>query len=148
MAYILKLLANLKSGDPADSEKRKKEIVDLLAGEANLRSKRELIEKFIQDNLPGIDDAEDIPEEFDKFWTQQQQAAFNQLCEEEKLVNFKVERVIENYLFSEQEPLRDDVLDLIEGDKPSILERKTVGERILTRIRDFVETFMDGMLAQ
>jgi type I restriction enzyme R subunit len=70
------------------------------------------------------------------------------LCREEGLVNDKVERVIENYLFSEREPLRDDVLDLIEGDKPSILERRTVGERILSRIKDFVETFMDGMLAK
>jgi type I restriction enzyme R subunit len=148
VAYILKLLANLKSADPNDVEKRKKEIVDLLAGEANLRSKRELIERFIQENLPEIKDADDIPEEFDKFWTKEQLAAFHQLCLEEKLVNDKVERVIENYLFSELEPLRDDVLDLIEGDKPSILERKTVGERILSRIKDFVETFMDGMLAK
>lgn len=148
VAYILKLLANLKSSDPNDVEKRKKEIVDLLAGEANLRSKRELIEKFILENLPEIKDADDIPEEFDKFWTKEQLSAFHQLCEEEKLVNFKVERVIENYLFSEREPLRDDVLDLIEGDKPSILERKSVGERILSRIKDFVETFMSGMLAQ
>ena len=148
VAYILKLLANLKCADPNDVEKRKKEIVDLLAGEANLRSKRELIERFIQENLPGINDADDIPEEFDKFWTKEQLAAFHQLCKEEGLVNDKVERVLENYLFSEREPLRDDVLDLIEGDKPSILERKSVGERILSRIKDFVETFMDGMLAK
>ena len=148
VAYILKLLAHLKNADPTDIEKRKKEIVDLLAGEANLRSKRELIEKFIQENLPAIADADDIPEEFDKFWTKEQLAAFHQLCKEEKLVSDKVERVIENYLFSEREPLRDDLLELIEGDKPSILERKTVGERILSRIKDFVETFMDGMLSK
>lgn len=148
VAYILKLLAHLKNADPTEVDKRKKEIVDLLAGEANLRSKRELIEKFILENLPAIADADDIPEEFDKFWTKEQLAAFQQLCKEEKLINDKVERVIENYLFSEREPLRDDVLDLIEGDKPSILDRKTVGERILSRIKDFVETFMDGMLAK
>ena len=148
VAYILKLLAHLKNADPTDIEKRKKEIVDLLAGEANLRSKRELIEKFIQENLPAIADADDIPEEFDKFWTKEQLAAFHQLCKEEKLFSDKVERVIENYLFSEREPLRDDLLELIEGDKPSILERKTVGERILSRIKDFVETFMDGMLSK
>ena len=148
VAYILKLLANLKDADPNDVGKRRKEIIDILTGEANLRSKRELIEKFILENLPGIDDADDIPEEFDKFWTKEQLEAFHKMCKEENLVNFKVERVIENYLFSEREPLRDDVLDLIEGDKPSILERKTVGERILSRIKSFVETFMDGMLVK
>ena len=35
-----------------NKEAKKKEVVDLLTGEANLRSKRELIEKFINDNLP------------------------------------------------------------------------------------------------
>jgi type I restriction enzyme R subunit len=44
VAYIRKLLANLKGNG---HEKRRKEIIDLIAGEAHLRSKRELIEKFI-----------------------------------------------------------------------------------------------------
>ena len=144
VAYILKLLANLKG---SDHEKRRKEIIDLIAGEAHLRSKRELIEKFIQENLPMIPDADDIPDAFEKFWNEEQVAAFKQLCDDENLSSEKVEKTIENYLFAEREPLRDEVLDLIKGTKPSILDRKKIGDRILNKILRFVETFINGMTA-
>jgi len=67
------------------------------------------------------------------------------LVKEEKLSTEKTEKIIEDYLFAEREPLRDEVLNLIEGDKPTILERKKVGDRILSKIVNFVETFMTGM---
>jgi type I restriction enzyme R subunit len=143
VAYILKLLAGLKG---KDHEKNHKEIMDLLGGEATLRSKRELIEKFILENLPLIIETDDIPDAFERFWSEEQIAAFQQLCEEERLSTDKVEKVIESYLFTEREPMRDDVLDLIDGDKPSVLERKKVGERILSKIMKFVDTFIDGMV--
>lgn len=142
VAYILKLLANLKG---KDQDKKRKEIIDLLSGEAHLRSKRELIEKFIQQNLPYIDDADDIPDAFEKYWNDEQIIAFKKLCQEENLSTDKVEKIIEGYLFAEREPLRDEVLDLILGDKPSVLERKKVGDRILSKILKFVETFINGM---
>jgi len=42
--------------------------MDLLGGDVELRSKRELIEKNILENLPVIDDADNIPDEFEKYW--------------------------------------------------------------------------------
>lgn len=143
VAYILILLANLKSAK--DKDKKQKEIIDLIAGEAHLRSKRELIERFIKENLPDIDDADNIPDEFEKYWNEEQFAAFRKLCAEENLSDEKVEKVIADYLFSEREPLRDEVLDLIEGTKPSVLQRKPTGERILAKIKAFVETFISGI---
>jgi type I restriction enzyme R subunit len=143
VAYILVLLANLKDGK--DKEKRQKEIIDLIAGEAHLRSKRELIEKFIKENLPNIEDADTIPDEFERYWNAEQIAAFKRLCAEERLTEDKVEKVIADYLFSEREPLRDEVLDLIEGAKPTVLERKTTGNRIIAKIKEFVDTFVDGI---
>ena len=130
VSYILKLLAALKDATKADREKKQKEIVDLLTGEANLRSKRELIEKFILENLPVIDDSELIPQEFDKFWSEEQQKAFNMLVKEENLSTDKTQKLIENYLFAEREPLRDEVLELIEGEKPNVLQRKKAGDKL------------------
>lgn len=144
VAYILKLLANLKG---SDQDKKRKEIIDLIAGEAQLRSKRELIEKFILENLPQVEDADDIPNAFEKYWNEEQVAAFKKLCDEEKLTPEKVDKIIDGYLFAEREPLRDEVLELIEGDKPSVLQRKTVGDRILNKILGFVDTFINGMNA-
>lgn len=143
VVYILKLLANLK--DNPDKEKQQKEIINLIAGEAHLRSKRELIEKFIKENLPAIEDSDTIPNEFERFWTTEQQTAFNKLCTEENLSNEKVEKIISDFMFSQREPLRAEVLDLINGTPPIMLERKKVSERIMSKIKGFFETFINGM---
>jgi type I restriction enzyme R subunit len=145
VAYILKLLANLKDAKKAEQEKKRKEILDILSGEAHLRSKRELIEKFILENLPVIEDSEDVPEAFEKFWSEEQIKAFNKLVEEENLEANKAEKLIENYLFAEREPLRDEVLALIQGEQPSVLQRKKVGDRIISKIVKFVDTFINGL---
>lgn len=145
VAYILKLLANLKVAKKAEQEKKRKEILDILSGEAHLRSKRELIEKFIMENLPVIEDSEDVPEAFEKFWSEEQIKAFNKLVEEENLEANKAEKLIENYLFAEREPLRDEVLALIQGEQPSVLQRKKVGDRIISKIVKFVDTFINGL---
>ena len=104
-----------------------------------------MIEKFISQNIPEIEDTDSIPQEFDKFWIEEQRTAFNKLVKSENLSIERTERLIENYLFAEREPLRDEVLDLIEGDKPTLLQRKKVGDGILKKIMDFVETFINGM---
>jgi type I restriction enzyme, R subunit len=147
VAYIIQLLIKLKSQKQKDSTKAEQEIFNLLNTETTLRSKRELIEKFIQENLPVIDDADEITPAFDKYWNDEQQKAFTKLVAEESLSSIKTEKLIEDYLFAERQPLRDEVLELVEGDKPSLLQRKSLGDRILKRIMDFVETFITGMAA-
>ncbi|WOK09361.1 type I restriction endonuclease subunit R [Imperialibacter roseus] len=145
VSYILKLLANLKDAKKEDRAQRQKDVLDLLAGEANLRSKRELIQRFILENLPIIEDTDTIPEEFEKFWSIEQEKAFKGLVEEEKLIPERTQKLIENYLFAERDPLRDEVLALIDGEQPSVLHRKKIGDQILSKILGFVETFVNGM---
>lgn len=67
------------------------------------------------------------------------------MVEEEKLSKDKTQTLIEHYLYSVQEPMRDDLLELLVGEKPTLLQRKTTGDRILRRIIDFVETFITGI---
>ena len=143
--YIIQLLIKLKANVRKDVAQTEKEIFNLLNTEAHLRSKRELIEKFIQENLPVLEDTDDIPEAFEKFWNEEQQKAFNQLVKEETLSADKTQALIEDYLYAEREPLRDEILELLEGNKPTVLERKKVGNRILSKILGFVETFINGM---
>ena len=59
VSYILQLLIKLKSQKQKDTTKTEQEIFNLLGTEKSLRSKRELIEKFIQENLPEITDTDD-----------------------------------------------------------------------------------------
>lgn len=145
VTYIIQLLIKLKSQSKKDTSIAEKEIYNLLNTEATLRSKRELIEKFILENLPLINDSNEIAPAFDQFWNQEQQTEFLKIVTEENLSADKTEKLIEDYLFAEREPLRDEVLELIEGEKPSLLQRKKLGDKILQRIKDFVETFINGM---
>jgi type I restriction enzyme R subunit len=145
VAYIIQLLIKLKSETQKDTTKVEQEIFNLLSTETTLRSKRELIERFIQENLTVIKDSDDVNTEFDTFWKKEQQKAFSKLVTEENLSAERTEKLIEDYLFAERQPLRDEVLELIEGEKPSLLQRKIIGDRILKRIMDFVDTYVNGM---
>ncbi|MEY3996346.1 MAG: hypothetical protein RL344_689 [Pseudomonadota bacterium] len=151
VAYIIQLLIKLKSvrvNDNSlqqDTTKAEQEIFNLLSTEATLRSKRELIERFIKESLPLITDPNEVEPAFNKYWNKEQQKAFLKIVSEENLSANKTEKLIENYLFVERQPLRDEVLELINGEKPSLLQRKSLGKRILKRIMDFVETFINGI---
>lgn len=144
VAYILKLLSKLHEATARDRARQREEILTLLGGEAQLRSKRELIEKFIDQQLPYIQDAEEIPDAFERYWNQERQINFYALCEEEELIPDQVMDVVENYLFTGRRPLRDSIVASLKT-KPRILERKTVVERITEKILGFVDTFDEGM---
>ncbi|MBQ0909426.1 type I restriction endonuclease subunit R [Flavobacterium sp. F-328] len=146
VTYIIQLLIKFKlKHSSKDKESIEKEITNLLNTEVSLRSKRELIEKFIQESLPHIEDTDIIPEEFEKFWNEEQEKALQDLVKTENLSEEKTEKLIENYLFTEREPLRKEILDLRIDGRPSVLKSKEVGDRILNKILDFVDTFVNGI---
>lgn len=144
VAYILKLLGKLLESKKDEQEKQRKAIIDLLGGEVQLRSKRELIEKFINENLPEIKDVETIPEAFESFWDAEREKAFVELYKEEQLVPDLLRGAVENYLFTERAPLREDVVNIMEN-KPKLLERKPVAERVIEKIMAFVGAFYEGV---
>ena len=143
VAYILRLLAKLKDAPPGEQEKQQKVIAELVAGDAQLRSKRELIEKFIQHNLPRIDDSDDVPTEFERFWDVERKQALRLLSDEENLDEGKLEKVIGDFLFTEKTPLRDDIIGMMH-ERPALKERRKTAERIIARIKKFVDTFISG----
>jgi type I restriction enzyme R subunit len=145
VGYIIQLLIKLKSTKEKDVTKTEKEINNLLNTDAKLRSKRELIERFIIENLPQINSETDVNAEFEKFWQIQQIEALDKIIAEENLSAERTQELIDNYLFAERKPLRDEILDLIEGAKPKLLERQPIGDRILNKIMNFIETFVNGM---
>lgn len=145
VAYILSLLAKLSEANkPEEKEKQRKAITDLLSSDSQLRSKKELIERFIEENLPLVRDSDLVADEFETFWTKEKKNAVDKLSHEEDLDQKKLIEVISNYLFTEKEPLRDQVIALL-NKRPSLKQRATIAERISSKITDFVETFINGM---
>ena len=144
VTYILTLLAKLHDSEPKEQEEQRKAISDILASESQLRSKKELIEKFIAENLPLITDSELVSNEFESFWTVEKKKAILRLAKEENLDFQKLVDLVGNYLFTEKEPLRDEIIAVMK-ERPSLRERASSSDRILGKVKDFVETFIDGM---
>lgn len=146
VAYILKLLSQLQGATGSSAATQRKKIMDMLAGEVQYRSKRELIEKFILENLPNIKDADSIPDEFEKYWSDQKVLALHKMCEEENLDKEQFKALIDAYIYSGQEPIRDDIYKCL-GNRPSILQARVIGDRILEKMKEYVEVFVEGMIA-
>jgi type I restriction enzyme R subunit len=142
VAYILKLLAKYQEANNEDKETQKNTILTIINGQAQLRSKRELIEKFIDENLLKIDDSDAISAEFEKFWDDEKEKAFNGICKEENLDKDKVLNVVETYLYDQRKPLDDDIAKTLQI-KPKLLERKKIIPRVLNKLMGFIDKFAD-----
>lgn len=143
VTYILKLLGQLKDTGPKEHEAKKKGILDMLSGNVEMRSKKKLIENFIEEHLPQIQSGGDVEAEFKRFWDEQDQAKIQQICEDEGLYKTAVDKMISSYLFTEKLPYRDDIVEAMLN-KPSILKRRVVSQRVLDRVLDYIGTFVDG----
>ncbi len=144
VAYILALLTKLHGAKPKDREKQRKAISEMMSSNTELRSKKELIERFIDENLPHISDADTVEEAFDDFWTTEKKKAIKLLSTEENLDYKKLVNIISTYLFTGKEPIRDELISLM-NERPSLRERASTSERILKKIIGFVDTFIEGM---
>lgn len=109
-----------------------------------LRSKRELIEKFIEENLPRISDVDSIQVEFENYWQKQKVLALSKLCDDENLDKAQFKALIDTYIYSGQEPIKDNVFKCLDN-RPSILKAREIGERILSKMKEFVQVFIEGM---
>jgi type I restriction enzyme R subunit len=139
VAYILALLAKYLDSNEEEQPEQRKRILKLIDTTPQLRSKRELIEAFINTALDGIDPNE-VEEEFEKFVEVERKKAFNELVETENLIDLELSNLIDNYLYDGRTPLKDDVAKTMRQ-KPRLLERKTVVPRVLSQITGFVERY-------
>ena len=144
VSYIITLLQNLKGKTPAEQEKARKNIMDVLDTEAQLRSKKELIERFIAEHFANLPAAADVGAEFDSYWAEEKRRAIESLSVEEGVNQEGLEQVIGAYLFTEKTPMRDDVIGIMEK-RPALRERRSVADRVIEKIKGFVETFIDGV---
>ncbi|MFT5723467.1 MAG: type I restriction enzyme R subunit [Bacteroidia bacterium] len=144
VTYILTLLTKLYGAKPKDREKQRQAISEHLNNNIELRSKKELIERFIRDNLPKIANADSIDGAFESFWTVEKKKAIKQISEEEELDYKKLVELISSYLFTRKKPIRDEVIGIMLN-RPSLRNRASSSERITDKIVDFVETYIEGM---
>jgi type I restriction enzyme R subunit len=72
--------------------------------------------------------------------------ALGKLCEEENMDQAQFKALIEAYIYSGREPVRDEVFKCLDN-RPSILQARAIGERIIEKMKEYVGVFVEGMMA-
>jgi type I restriction enzyme R subunit len=142
--YILRLLARFIDADETERKRIIKNINDIVSGDIELRSKRELIEKFIKGTIPKIKDSTEVEGKFETFWQDEQVKEFERICRDEGLMSDKLQRIIDTYLYTGLKPRRDDLAVALVK-KPKILERDNIIKRLAAKVNNFISIFIDGM---
>lgn len=144
VGYILRLLGDIKTADNHEQrEALRQKLLQNMASSPELRSKRELIDQFIEQNLASLASTEEINDALATFVEQAKLNAVNALCQDEALQADKVDKLIDNILFTQQDPIREDVYSTLKQ-RPSLGQLKTVYPRVLEKIKKVIDVFYLG----
>ncbi|OEC84343.1 MULTISPECIES: type I restriction endonuclease subunit R [Methanobacterium] len=138
VAYILTLLKELDYNSPS-FDKDKKFILDTMEKSHELRSKMELIERFINENIPEICNRETIESEFEDFIEKEKKQAINDLIEDEKLKEDITKGIIAEYEFSGK--MRNDLIKNSFTEKMGLIEKRSKLKLIKEHIINLVDKF-------
>lgn len=139
--YIIHLIAGLKNiSSDALRQKKTEDILKLFDRDVKLRKKKELIRKFIEENLPKIGSGDDVEKAFGEFWNSERSTALKEVAQAENIPLEKFEEVISEYLYTQKLPRGQDIVDLL-PEPPRILERQGIIERVRTAIENIVDMF-------
>lgn len=143
VAYILKLLREyVLIEDSKVRELKLKQIKDILAGNVQLKSKRELIERFIEKHSLGISE-ENIEDEFERYLDEEKRKELESICESSQLHFDKVEDLISQMLFYGNVPnIREEMMKTFIN-PPSLFERDRAISELTEKLDEFLETFYE-----
>lgn len=139
--YIIKLISVLVDYEPGiEKEKKIDDILKIFDRDVQLRKKKELIRKFIEENLPNIEKAEDVEKEFVKYFAEKRVQSINKVAQDENIAVEDIEKLIGEYIYTQKALLEQDIADVL-PETPRILERHGILSRIKSSIENIVEVF-------
>ena len=147
VTYILKLLREyVLIEDNKARELKLKQIKDILAGNVQLKSKRELIERFIEKHSLGISE-EDIEDEFERYLDEEKRKELDSICKANELHFDKVEDLISDMLYYGNVPNVREVMMKTFINPPSLFERDKAITELTEKLDEFLETFYEKGVA-
>lgn len=135
VAYILELLKQLDVTSPS-FKKDKDFIINTMEGSLELKSKVELIEKFIDGTIVPQDNEIDVEAEFDNYMAKEKAKEIKTFIQEENLEPIKVQFIINNYEFSGK--IKDTNVEDSLNDELGLIQRQEKVETIKQKIIDLV----------
>lgn len=142
--YIIQLLARMVDATDEQKKQIKNNIMNIVSGDPVLRSKRELIQKFIDGNLPKLTESEEVEGEFEVYWAKEKQQAFDKLCKEEGIDPEKMQSLINECIYNDTQPRKQEIVSTLKNE-PKILERETIIQKVKSKLEKFLETFVEGV---
>ena len=100
VSYIINLLKDLNPNKPNEFEKDVKFIHDLISTSHELKSKAELIDRFIHENIVESGGNLDIDEELPEFFDREKSKEITRLSQEQHLSEDKIRDIIGEYEYS------------------------------------------------
>ncbi|WP_409199829.1 type I restriction endonuclease subunit R [Methanobrevibacter sp. DSM 116169] len=138
ITYIIELMKDLDKDDSSFPNDKIK-IVKLMDRTQDLRSKKELIEKFLDNYVPKIDKKK-IPEEFELFIDKEREKEFRQIVNDEQADKKLLKEFLCEYEYSGKEK-SDLIKESIKGQGLKLKERRSKIKEIIEKVKDFVEKF-------
>lgn len=138
--YIINLLKDLVPESPSYKKDRGR-ILKLVNETERLRSKIDLIEKFIEENIGrAIETQTPIEEEFDTFMQKERKQAFCDLIKNENLKEDTTRKIIEEYEFSNKFD-EDKVEETFKDEKLGLIKRMKKRKSVIEKIKEILEKF-------
>lgn len=150
VAYILELIANL---DPYSNDypERRKNIIDTMIKDAEMRSKAKLIDGFIQKNVDEdkenfmiqrqkADGTSELEERLNRYISTEREKAVNSLAQDEGLSSEVLDHYLKEYDYLQKEQPEIIQKALKEKHLGLIKTRKAL-TRIMDRLRSIIRTF-------
>ena len=145
VGYILNLLQSaVNNTDQKQKQKYRAQVQDLLENNHTLYDKQELIQKFLDENIPRMITGQSVEEAFAQFWDVEKERAIDELCQKEAIKPEVFKQVIGKYEYTKRLPSREDVTDL-PITRPKISERKTLMNTLVVKTRQFIDKFYTGL---
>lgn len=144
VGYILTLLQMAVNAETDEQRKKyEAQVHDLIGSDISLHDKQDLIQKFIEENMPKMINGQSVQTAFAQFWDVQKEQAYQHFCEQENLKPEAMKQVLDNYEFNQRLPRKEEMKEL-PNFKVKLFERDNVLTNLLAKTRQLIEKFYVG----
>ncbi|MEJ5205899.1 type I restriction endonuclease subunit R [Acinetobacter junii] len=141
VGYILTLLQMALNAETDEQRKRyEAQVHDLIGSDISLHDKQDLIQKFIEENMPKMINGQSVQVAFAQFWDAEKEQAYQHFCEQENLKPEAMKQVLDNYEFNKRLPRKEEMKEL-PNYKVKLFERDNVLSSLLIKTRQLIERF-------
>ncbi|WP_277559580.1 type I restriction endonuclease subunit R [Acinetobacter beijerinckii] len=145
VGYILTLLQMAVNAETDEQRKKyEAQVHDLIGSDISLHDKQDLIQKFIEENMPKMINGQSVQVAFAQFWDAEKEQAYQHFCEQENLKPVVMKQVLDNYEFNKRLPRKEEMKEL-PNYKIKLFERDSVLSNLLVKTRQLIEKFYVGL---